>query len=107
KIDPKVDGKQTKVVRAEDVPKPKPFPLQPAIDTPPPKPPEEGLKKSEPAGDLAKIEKGEEQPHEKPRTLAQARAQKNMLAGQKVLQDGGTRLRGQVLFDVKATLFGA
>src|SRR5438477_2957259 len=79
KLDPKVDGKQTKVVRAEDVPKPKPFPLQPAIDTPQPRP-EEGSKKSEPAGDLARIEKGEEQPHEKPRTLAQARAQKNMLA---------------------------
>src|SRR2546430_10037735 len=54
KADPKVDGKQTKIVRAEDVPKPKPFPLQPALDTPTPKPPEEASKpKSEPAGDLA------------------------------------------------------
>ena len=107
KTDPKVDGKQTKIVRAEDVPKPKPFPLQPAIDTPQPKPPEEGSKKSEPAGDLARIEKGEEQPHEKPRTLAQARAQKNMLAGQKVLQDGGTKMRGTVSFAVEKTPFGA
>src|SRR5260221_8143520 len=35
KIDPKVDGKQKKIVRAEDVPKP--FPLQPTV-TEPPKP---------------------------------------------------------------------
>src|SRR5688572_18119003 len=29
---PKIDGKQDKVIRTEDVPKPKPFPLQPAVE---------------------------------------------------------------------------
>ena len=105
RTDPKVDGRQTEIVKAEDVPRPKPFPLQPAIA--PPAPPQEVSKKSEPAGDLAKVEKGEDKPHEKPRTLAQALAQKNMLVGPKVLQDGGVRARGRVSFSVQATPFGA
>jgi len=44
---------------------------------------------------------------DKPRTLADARERKNMLAGQKVEQDGGAKIRGNVSFDVKATSFGA
>ena len=108
KPDPKVDGKQTKVVRAEDVPRPKPFPLQPSVEPPTPKPSEESSKpKSQPPGDLAKAEIGQDKPKERLRTLAQARAQKNMLAGEKVEQDGGTRLRGQVSWNIKATPFGA
>jgi len=116
KKDPKVDGKQNKVVRAEDVPKPKPFPLQPSAP-PEPKPEEQQLKpKADPAGDMAKLDPSKitlpdpnSKPivHEKPRTLAEARAQKNMLAGQKVQQDGGARTRGKLSFDVKQTLFGS
>ncbi len=119
KPDPKVDGKQKNVAKAETVPKPKPFPLQPSAE--PPKPPQEAQPKpkAEPAGDLAKAELrkpefGEsqtsklEQPavHERPRTLAAARAER-MLAGEKVQQEGGAKTRGRVAFPVKATLFGA
>ena len=114
KLDPKVDGKQTKVVRAEDVPKPKPFPLQPAV--PPPEPAEEKEQpkpKGEAVGDLAKLDvkqpttQEKPQVRDKPRTLVEAKARKNMLAGEKVQQDGGARARGKVAFDVKATLFGS
>ena len=120
KIDPKVDGKQKNVVKTETVPKPKPFPLQPSAE-PPPKPPQEAQPKpkAEAPGDLAKAEltrpeiglsdiSKQEQPavHERPRTLAAARAQK-MLAGEKVQQEGGARMTGRVAFDVKATAFGS
>jgi hypothetical protein len=104
---PKVDGKQTKIARAEDVPKP--FPLQPSSPQKDIKPAEDP-KPKEPPGDLAKIEvKGDKAPQvkERPRTLAEARAQKNQLAGQKVQQDGGAKARGKVAWDVKATPFGA
>lgn len=111
KPDPKVDGKQKNVVKAEDVPKPKPFPLQPAIDPTPPKPPQP---KSEAPGDLAKADtrvddltRPEQPPvHEKPRKLAQVSPDK-MLAGRKVLQDGGASRRGRISFPVKATVFGS
>ena len=43
---------------------------------------------------------------ERPRTLAAARQEKG-LVGEKIRQDGGTRRRGQVSFDVKQTPFGA
>jgi len=114
KIDPKVDGKQKKIVRAEDVPKP--FPLQPTITPDPPKPepePPQPKPKGEAPGDLAKLEfkqpSAQEKPmvREKPRTLADARARKNMLAGEKVEQDGGAKLHGKGAFDVKATAFGS
>jgi hypothetical protein len=111
KPDPKVDGTQKNIVRAETVPKPKPFPLQPAIE--PPKPAQDARPKTEPAGDLAKVEVknpviGEQQPevHERPRRLAQVQPER-MLAGEKVRQEGGAASRGRVSFDVKATPFGA
>ena len=121
KEDPKIDGKQRPVVRAETVPKPKPFPLQPAIDPSEAKPPEpaQPKPKTEAPGDLAKAElrkpdvgeadslKPEQPPvHEKPRTLAQAKAQR-MLAGEKSLQDGGASRHGRISFPVKATAFGS
>src|SRR5258705_7799720 len=58
KPDPKVDGTQKNIVRAETVPKPKPFPLQPSAEPTPPKPPQEAQPKpkAEPIGDLAKAE---------------------------------------------------
>jgi hypothetical protein len=123
-VAPKVDGQQNKVVRLVDNPKPQPQPLQPTPPKEAIKPPEESQSKpkaSEPPGDLAKVNPAEikkltdaeigpsETPvvaRERPRTLAAARAQKNMLAGEKVKQEGGTKRRGQVSFDVKATPFG-
>ena len=104
---PKVDGKQTKITRTEDIPKP--FPLQPSLP-PKEKPAEQSKPKAEPPGDLAKIElKGDKAPaaKEKPRTLVAARAQKNILAGEKVKEDGGAKAHGKVAFNVKATPFGA
>ncbi|HUR47787.1 MAG TPA: hypothetical protein VMZ27_18020 [Candidatus Saccharimonadales bacterium] len=124
-LKPKVDGKQDKVVRLEDVKKPQP--LQPA---PPekeqPKKPENTLQPTQPAqkkpdpGDLAMAKPVEkikapdgaaqmgtpEKPKEKPRTLAAARAQKN-LVGEQMKQEGGSKLRGKLAFDVKATPFGS
>jgi len=114
KTDPKIDGKQTKVVRTEDVPKPKPFPLQPAAP-PEPKAQEQPKPQSEPAGDLAKLDTSKltlpdanSKPivREKPRTLAEARV-KNMLAGQKVEQDGGMKTRGKLSLATKQTPFGS
>ena len=124
---PKVDGKQTQVARLENVAKPNPVPLQPA---PPPekaKPAEPAppkAKKEPPLGDLPRdkpkeLDKPKESQAElgsgealsaapdRPRTLAAARARKAMLTGEKMKQDGGTRQRGNLSFDVKATAFGA
>jgi hypothetical protein len=120
---PKIDGKQDKVMRTEDVPKPKPFPLQPAA--PPETKPAEAEAKPKAAenpGDLALAKPAELKvsngiadaaigdapapPREKPRTLAMARQQNNMLAGEKIKQDGGTRQRGRIVPSVKATPFG-
>jgi hypothetical protein len=101
---PKIDGTQDKVMRTEDVPKPKPFPLQPAAESPP----AEEVKAAEPIGDLAlRRPETAEAPaqRERPRTLAQARAQRN-LAGPKTLQQGGVRNRGKIAVDAKGSLFG-
>ncbi len=110
---PKVDGRQNKVVKLEDAPKPKPFPLQPT----PPEAAEAKPKAAEPPGDLAKVKPEElKKPgdavaevvaHERPRTLAAAREQKHMLAGQRMKQDGGAPQRGRASLDVTATKFGA
>ncbi len=107
---PKVDGKQTQIVKAETTPRLNPQPLQPSLP-PPEKPAEEPKPKTEPKGDLATAEPDPGDSvviptKERPRTLAMARAQKN-LVGEKVKQDGGAKRRGQVSFDVKATPFGA
>jgi len=121
---PKVDGKQEQVVRLMDNPKPMPFPLQPA----PPKPakpeePAEPKPKSEAPGDLALVRPKDPKPpsdglldtttgqtlpppKERPRTLAAARAQKAMLSGEKIKQEGGMDARGKVSFDARATPFG-
>jgi hypothetical protein len=112
---PKIDGKQDKVMRTEDVPKPKPFPLQPAVEQAnddkemEPKP-----KALDTPGDLAKAKPtdgvnlgtGEAEKRQRPRTLEQARAQ-NQLAGQKAKVDSGTKIRGRVSLDVKVTPFSS
>ncbi len=123
---PKVDGTQTKMVRLENVPKPAPLqptaPVEPkkTAETLQPKP-----KGGETPGDMAKAKplevkkpksdgaadtaKGETTvvTHEKPRTLAAARAQKATLTGEKMKQEGGAKVRGLIAFDVKATPFGS
>jgi len=116
---PKIDGTQNKVIRTEDVPKPKPFPLQPAMeqpkedqttDEPKPKP-----KADETPGDLAlakpktdnvNLGTDEAEKKQRPRTLEQARA-RNQLAGQKAKVDGGAKARGRVSLDVKVTPFSS
>ena len=122
---PKVDGKQQQVVRVMDNEKPKPFPLQPAPPKPQlepkptaPTPAPQTKPKTEIPGDLAllrpkeKIAPGQAQEatteaaRDRPRTLAAARAQKNMLTGQKMHQEGGSSSRGQLSIDARATPFG-
>ncbi len=122
---PKAEGEQTKVVRLENVPKPSPQPLQPAA--PPektPEPIEAKPKGGENPGDMAKAKPAEIKkpndghvettlgetpviPHEKPRTLAAARQQKAMLAGEKMKQEGGTPERGKFALAVAKTPYGS
>lgn len=110
---PKADGKQDKMVRLQDVPKPGPQPLQPSLPpekAPEPEPPKA---KSEPIGDLAKAKpdaalgQAPVVPRERPRTLAAARQQRAMLAGEQMKQDGGTHERGKLALDVAGTAFGS
>ncbi len=100
---PKIDGRQEKIVRTEDVPKPGPQPLQPSL---PPEPKEVPKPKEDRKEGIAEMGTG--QPvHERPRTLAKAREQRNMLAGQKMKQDGGVQRRGHLSLDVVGSPFGA
>lgn len=121
---PKVDGKQDQVVRLMDNQKPAPAPLQPSAPKPTPAETAPQAKpKSETPGDLAlakprdpkppsdgsvDAETGKDQapPRKRPRTLSEARAQKAMLSGEKLRQDGGSSARGKVSFDASATPFG-
>ena len=112
----KIDGSQDKTLRLDDVRKPLPFPLQPAIA------PEKGAddlqqeaKRKETLGDLARtkpndgvarVGSGEEAVQKRARTIQEALAQKN-LAGEKTLQPGGVRARGKVSLDVTATPFAS
>lgn len=113
-LKPQVDGKQDKVPRLTDNPKPLPFPLQPA----PVQPKAQDEAKSKPAqppGDLNQSQPSDrkpdasigEAPRARPRTLADARAAKGMLAGEKMSTTGGSSRRGQLSVDVKGTPFGA
>jgi hypothetical protein len=126
----KIDGKQEKVIRLADNPKPKPFPLQPVeprneaqpevkkTDPTPPEPKEPApgdLTQTTPAASTAfkeaMVREASPPPPEpkrpRPRTLAEVQAQTPLLAGQKFKQDGGLRRHGTVSLDVKATPFGA
>ena len=110
RVDPKVDGEQNKIAKVEDVPKPGPQPLQPAIQPEEPKP-----QPAETIGDLA-LKKPDAvariapevapAPRERPRTLADARARKQIV-GEKMKQEGGVRTRGHVALDAVATPFGS
>lgn len=116
---PKVEGKQTDMVKTEDVPRSKAFPLSP---TPPP---EEKTKEEQPEtkpkptftpGDLALAKPQDMQrtndgraEQVRPRTLQEARAQLpagSQLPGQKLKQNGGVPRRGNVSLDVQGSPFG-
>lgn len=118
---PKVDGKQDQVVRLEDNKKPNPFPLQPT-----PKketkvePPVEAKPKTAAPGDLALLKPKKPsdgqidattgdsslKPKDRPKTVAEAKARKGLLTGEKIRQEGGASRHGSVAFDVKASPFG-
>jgi hypothetical protein len=119
---PKIDGKQTQVVKTEDIPREKFTPLQPS---PPAQTPQEARPdiKPKPAytpGDLT-LAKPAPAPRKtegdaddarpaRPRTIreALARLQDSRPPGEKMKQDGGVRRRNEMAsLDTKATPFGA
>jgi hypothetical protein len=130
---PKIEGRQEQVPKTVDVLKPEAKPLQPAPPppqkqpakpvTPPkqqpkPEPPKEELKPRTTDGDLLvaratpkpqpDIAPQQAAPQKKPRTLAEARAQKGIIEGQKMRQEGGVpRLKLDSSLNVRATPFGA
>jgi len=119
---PKIEGKQTQVVKTEDVPRTKMFPLQPAVPEPPtPQPQPEPEAKPKPTytpGDLTMAKPEDTQrkaegdaPIPKPRmTVAEAKAQlrNNQLAGEKLKQEGGVKERHVTSsLDVMSTPFGS
>jgi|KBSMisStaDraftv2_1062788.scaffolds.fasta_scaffold180677_2 hypothetical protein len=116
---PKIDGKQTDMVKTEDVPRQKVFPLSP---TPPPveidkEPlPELKPKATYTPGEIA-LAKPEDRERKndgqsdqvRPRTLKEARAllpAGSQLPGPKMKQDGGVRHQGKVRLDVQGSPFG-
>jgi outer membrane biosynthesis protein TonB len=122
---PKIEGKQTHVVKTEDVPKTKNIPLQPAPLPQPSPAAKEAQEEQKPKsaytpGDLAlakpevtpRKEKDEGQAeHARPRNLVEARArlqQATGLMGEKMKQEGGVR-RAHIFssFDAISTPFGA
>jgi hypothetical protein len=115
---PKISGKQTDIVKAEDVDRSKFDKLQPSFPRAekPEEPEHTKPKTPQPQGDLA-MAKPEvnlrddtgtaEQP--RPRTIKEAlqRQNRNQLAGQKMKQEGGTKRRLEFTsLDAKATPFG-
>jgi hypothetical protein len=116
---PKIDGKRTEIVKTEDVPKNKTFPLQPALPVEQSNPAQEE-QKPKPTytpGDLAlakpeqttKKDPGDA-PKERPRRLEQVKAAQpnNRLVGEKMKQEGSVNRRAlQSSLDVTATEFGA
>ncbi len=116
---PKITGRQTDVVKTEDVPREKFVPLQPSrpAQRPQEEQPELKARSTQAPGDLAlakpdpnpKPDPGEE-PQSRPRTIkeALARQQANRLPGQKMKQEGGVKARlDMASLDAKATPFGA
>jgi hypothetical protein len=116
---PKIDGKQTQIVKTEDVPRSPYDKLQPDLSHQNPQ--DQEAEKSKPTqpvppGDLAMAKPDpqlrpddgkSDQP--RPRTIKEAlmRQNRSQLAGEKMKQDGGIkRPRLDPGFDVKATPFG-
>jgi len=122
---PRIEGKNPELVKTEEVPREKFTPLQP-VPPAPPKPKEEPHDEVKPAptyqpGDLVmakpspeppkKGEKAEEEEkHERPRTVQEAKARQqaqNLMPGQKMRLDGGLTLHtARDSLDAKATPFG-
>jgi hypothetical protein len=119
---PKITGKQTEIVRTEDVPREKFVPLQPSR---PAQPPQEAQEEAKPKpaytpGDLT-MAKPDQTPRKdegdaqeakpsRPRTVkeALARLQNSRLPGEKLKQEGGVeRYALEPSFDVAASPFGA
>jgi outer membrane biosynthesis protein TonB len=119
---PKIDGKQTEVVKTEEIPREKFAPLQPSRPAQQPQEPQTEIK-PKPAytpGDLTLAKpsptprKTEGDANEvkppRPRTVreALARQQDSRLPGEKMKQDGGVQRRHEMAsLDTKATPFGA
>ncbi len=116
---PKVDGNQTDMVKAEDVPRSRYDRLQPAPPAPPaPREQPAEQPRPKPAVEPGDLTLGRPEPNPRvgegtaeqprPRTIREAMLQKSrdQLAGQKMKQDGGVSRRFPVSFDVKATGIG-
>lgn len=114
---PRIDGKQTDIVKTEDVPKNKTFPLAPsAPQKSKEEQPEQNAKPKYTPGDLVmakpettpKKTPGQDQ-QDRPRTLKDAMSRpNNRLVGEKMKQEGGVKRRSIVSsLDVTATEFGA
>jgi hypothetical protein len=103
---PQLNGKQTEIVRTEDVPRPNFSKLQPAAPQTNPQP--EARRPMLDPGDLTLAKLGDSQQQERPRTLKQANTQQNRLPGPQMKQEGGVHRQALVTsLDVKATPFGA
>jgi hypothetical protein len=103
---PQLNGKQTEVVKTENVPRPNVNKLQPSSPASQPKSPPAAR-----PGDLTlgKPENAPPQEQPRPRTVKQANEQQShRLPGQQTRQEGGMRRQALVpSLDVKATPFGA
>ena len=116
---PKINGKQTQIVKADDVPRTPFDKLKPSVPNPQQQdqPAQNPKPKAPDIGDLAMAKPDtNRQPgtgtaeQSKPRTIKEAlqRQNRNQLAGEKMQQDGGTsRIRIVPSFDAKGTSAGA
>jgi hypothetical protein len=114
---PRVDGKQTDIVKTEDVKRNKTYPLIPSVpEKSKQENPEENAKPRYTPGDMVmakpmptpKATPGESE-HDRPRTLKEALARQpnNRLAGEKMKQEGGVRRRNLASsLDVIGSPFG-
>lgn len=115
---PRIDGKQTDLVRTEDVPRERFTPLRPGPKAPEsPQPQEEQLAKATPPpGDLTMARPSPptdkpagEAKESRPRTIKEAMARQpdHRLPGEKMRQEGGMRRRLEIAsLDAKATPLG-
>ena len=119
---PKIDGKQTEVVKTEEIPRQKFTPLQPSRPAQQPQEPQPELKpkpaytpgdltlaKPSPTPRTTEGDANEAKPP-RPRTIREALAQQqdSRLPGEKIKQDGGMQRRHEMAsMDTKATPFGA
>lgn len=116
---PRIDGKQTDMVKTEDVPRTKAFPLNPTMPNEKTEQAKEDQPKETPKpiftpgdvliADPQTIERKSDGKTERPRTLAEARAQLppgSQLPGPKMKQDGGVKHSGNVRLDVQGSPFG-